>query len=408
MWRETLYNTLMYAADKLTPLWAKLPGKAGEFFAGRKNWEAQLRAANIPPGGVWLHAASAGEYEQAKPLVAALREKYPRLPVTVTFFSPSGYKQHKAHIQGNVFYLPLDTPANARRFLDLVRPRAACMIKYEFWPHFLRETGKRNIPLFLVSGIFREDQSVWKYPLLKDSLKNFTAFFVQDDTSAALLKKHGFDNVTVTGDTRFDTVAELPGVPVNFPVVTAFKGTSPLIVAGSTWPEDEDMLADLMENHLPAGWKLFILPHEPTPAHIRRLEKKLRVPHARYSAFSAGDTDARVLIGDTVGLLKYVYRYGDWAYVGGGFGKGIHNILEAAVYGVPVIFGPRYHKFKEARDLVREGGAFSVDNTAALHALLKTKTGDERRKAGQIARDYVMRNTGATKKIMRFLEKYLS
>jgi len=408
MLTAAVYRLLATLADKSIPLLASLLGKTGKFFAARRRWKEEWEKAPLRPGGIWIHAASAGEWEQARPVLEALQEKYPDLPVTVTFFSPSGYERFASRLPVPVLYLPLDTPANARYVLDKLQPQAVLMIKYEFWPNLLREIKKRQIPLFLVSGIFRENQALWKWKFLKTALQAFTRFFVQDETSARILRQQGFDNIDITGDTRFDTVAALPGVPVNFPVMETFRQGHRLLIAGSTWPADEDILLEWVEKYLPEDWKLVIVPHEPTPAHIRRLEQRIKIPYAKYSSFKSGDEKARILIADTMGLLKYIYRYGDLAYIGGGFGKGIHNTLEAAVYGVPVIFGPRYEKFKEARDLIERGAAFPVRNAEDIHRLLQdTLQGEKLTEAGRRAKQYVMENTGATHQILQRLEKYL-
>jgi len=400
---------LTESARVLTPLLSRLPGKAGRFFEGRRGWMRQLAQAPVRAGGIWIHAASAGEFEQARPLLEKIRGERPDLPVTVTFFSPSGYERFRDKIPARTLYLPLDTPGEARRFLDAVRPRAVLFVKYDFWPYFLQEIGRRNIPLFLVSGIFRPDQRLWRIPFLRESLRHFTRFFVQDEDSARLLRTRGLGPADVTGDTRFDSVAVLPSVPADFPVIRAFKRDAKLLVAGSTWPADEDMLLEVFARHAPSDWKLLIVPHEPTEAGVRRLLRKSPLPVARYTTFGPADRNARVLAADTVGLLKYVYRHGDLAYVGGGFGKGIHNTLEAAVYGLPVIFGPRHQKFNEARDLVRLGAGFPVSNGEEF-ARTFTRLRDERvrQDAGERAAAYVKKHTGAVEKIWRVLENYLT
>jgi len=406
MWQWWLYRWFMRTADMLTPLLARLPGKTGEFFAGRLRTAHDLEG--ISPGGIWIHAASAGEFEQAKPLLDALRRRYPQLPVTVSFFSPSGYRRFKGKIPARVVYLPLDSPRRVRPFLDKIRPQMALIVKYEFWPVLLAETGKRHIPLFLVSGIFRPGQALWRWKPLRDGLLHFTHFFVQDEASASLLQKQGFENVSVTGDTRFDTVLQTARTPVEFPVVKHFKAGGSLLIAGSTWPADEKWLIELLKQ-LPAGWKMMIVPHEPTPTHISRLVRRLPEEAVLYTKYTPAGAQARVLIGDTTGLLKYVYRYGEAAYIGGGFGKGIHNTLEAAVYGIPLVFGPAYGKFKEAVELIENGAAFPIKGTGDVPAIVRLLEQPALLKqAGQKAAGYVQRNGGATRRIMKFLEKYLN
>ena len=406
---KLIYRLAAETVDALTPLLSVLPGKTGRFFAGRTRPQQREAWNHLRPGGIWIHAASAGEYEQAVPLIEYLRHRYPHMPLTVSFFSPSGYERFSGKIPAQTLYLPIDTPRNMRRFFDVLRPKAGIVMKYEFWPFMLEEAARRKWPLFSASAVFRPDQALWKHRFLKESLRAFEHFFVQDETSARVLQQQGFTNSTVTGDTRFDTVAALPARPVHFPVVESFKQNAKLLIAGSTWPEDEDKLLKIFRR-LPPDWKLFVIPHEPSPRHIRRLRQRMPFSAALYSRFSPDSSDARILIGDTTGLLKFVYRYADAAYVGGGFGKGIHNLLEAAVYGVPVVFGPVHQKFNEARDLIVEGGGFAADSDQQLERIILNLATDERmrREAGRKAANYVRKNTGAAKKLMRVVEKYLS
>ncbi len=408
--KKALYDLTVRAVDITTPWLALLPGKTGEFFRERKDWKKTLARTPIKPGGIWIHAASAGEYEQAKPVMEKLKEKYPDRPLILTFFSPSGYRfaQNKTPAD-YVLYLPLDTRKNATYFLEKTNISAALFIKYEFWPNFLHTLHQKKIPTFLVSGIFRENQSVFRQSFLKKSLSAFTAFFVQDEKSAKLLQTYGFKNVHVTGDTRFDTVFKLLDHKSELPVISDFKGNSKLLTAGSTWPPDENALLNFITNPAARDWKLLIIPHEPTPKHINALLKKSPVKTALYSTYGSGDRDARILIADVMGLLKFAYRYTEAAYVGGGFGKGIHNILEAAVYGVPVIFGPKYRKFNEAIELLKLGGGFSINSENELKSLiLNDLTDDKLVQAGRIAADFVRNRTGASEKIVNILEKYLN
>ncbi len=403
-----LYTALAYTVDALTPLAAYLPGKTGAFFRGRRAFWRKWNEPEIPQNAVWIHAASAGEYEQALPVLEALRREAPDVPVVVSFFSPSVYEPQRNKVPADaVFYLPLDTPRNARRLIKAMQPRAVLMVKYEFWPNLLDEIGKKKIPLFLISGIFRKNQAVLRYGVLRRSLRNFTRFLVQDGASADLLKSYGFDKVSITGDTRFDRVLEVAAQPADFPVVRHFKGKAKLLIAGSTWPADEDLLIDFWQRHRPAGWKLFIVPHEPDPLHIRRLISKTNGMAALYSQYKQDDAAKNILIGDVKGLLKYVYRTGDLAYVGGGFGRGIHNTLEAAVYGLPVVFGPAYDKFREARELIEHGGAFPVHNAKDWEKIFaQLRDDDFRRGSGAKALAYVEAQAGATGRIMEKISKH--
>ena len=396
------YNLVMTAADKLTPVLALLPGKTGLFFRERKN---QGNCPSFDRRPFLIHAASAGEYEQALPLIKALKKIRPGIPVLLTFFSPSGYRFKKGKTPADAeCYLPLDSPGNARRFVEKIRPRAAFFIKYEFWPNIVRALSKRDIPVFSVSTKLTPGQRLFKSALLLQTLKQFTHFFVQDETTEALLKKHGINRTLLTGDTRFDTVADLPEQPVQFPVIVDFKKDNFLIVAGSTWEKDEDLLTEYMQM-APANTKLLLIPHEPTKKHIRQLTEKYGLGHCLYSGYNQSSRDCRVLVVDTLGLLKYAYRYADVAYVGGGFGKGIHNILEAAVYGVPVVFGPNYRKFTEAVEMVERQAAFPVSDLASLQKIFNRLTNKEFREKKQKAiKAFIEQNTGATEKITDFLK----
>ncbi len=396
------YNLITTAADKLTPVLALLPGKTGLFFRERKN---QGNCPSFDRRPFLIHAASAGEYEQALPLIKALKKLRPGIPVLLTFFSPSGYRFKKGKTPADaVCYLPLDSPGNARHFVEKIRPRAAFFIKYEFWPNIVRALSERDIPVFSVSTKLTPGQRLFKSGLLLQTLKQFTHFFVQDETTEALLKKHGINRTLLTGDTRFDTVADLPEQPVQFPVIEDFKKDNFLIVAGSTWEKDEDLLTEYMQT-APANTKLLLIPHEPTKKHIRQLTEKYGLRHCLYSHYDQSSRDCRVLVVDMLGLLKYAYRYADVAYVGGGFGKGIHNILEAAVYGVPVVFGPNYRKFTEAVEMVERQTAFPVSNLASLQKIFNRLTNKEFREKKQKAiKEFIEQNTGATEKITDFLK----
>ncbi len=406
-WQRLTYRLLTCAADKLRSTGALLPGKTGLFFRERLQEPPWPSFKQRP---VWIHAASAGEYEQAAPLVKAFKKNYPEIPVLVSFFSPSGMKAKRGKTPADAeVYLPLDCPSKAKQFIEHFNPRLALFVKYEFWPEHLRILAGKNIPVFSVTSVFRENSAVFKYKLLRESLRHFNGFFVQDDTSVEILKKHGFSSVFVTGDTRFDTVAGLPGEPVRFPVLEDFAQNARLIIAGSTWPRDEELLLRFMENDAPENVKLFIVPHEPTPQHIQTLTGKIKQPYALYSTYGKDDRRASILVGDVTGLLKYVYRYGIFAYIGGGFGRGIHNILEANTYGLPVVFGPRFRKFNEAVRLVEKGGAVSVKNYEQLKlGFLQWLDDQERKKASQTVRSFVQENTGATERIMRHLKKFVN
>ncbi len=405
-----LYNTATALADAMTPLLSRLPGKAGAFFRGRRGLMRQLLETDFPERPLWFHAASVGEYEQVLPVVERIKERRPDWPVVISFFSPSVYEmKHRKTPADLDFYLPIDTPSNMRRLAEHIRPRAVLFVKYEFWPNLTRALHGRDVPMYLVSGIFREDQAVLRYGFLRKVLKRFRLFFLQDEASEKLLHRYGITQTLVTGDTRFDRVRQVAAQPVDFPVVKAFRGRKKLLVAGSTWPADEKILLDWWRRHRPADWKLFIIPHEPTRAHVTDLLQRTNGEAALYSAFDRQAAEKDILIGDVKGLLKYVYRYGDLAYVGGGFGRGIHNTLEAAVYGLPVVFGPNYQKFIEAKDLIAEGAAKSIGGAEDFEEVMRTYTDDTlRRRAGERARAYVEGRAGATERMTEVLEKELN
>ncbi len=405
--QQILYRLLLCTVARSSGIGALLPGKTGLFFRERITIQ-KLPVFKEKP--IWIHTASTGEYEQAEPLVKAIKKEFPHIPVVVSFFSPSGMlaKRGKTHADAEI-YMPVDCPSDAKRFIEKLNPRMAIFIKYEFWPEHLRILAKKNIPVFSASSVFRENNAVFKYAYLRNSLRYFEAFFVQDEKSKKILNSHGFRQVFVSGDTRFDSVAGLPSESVKFPILEDFGNQAKLIIAGSTWPEDEKLLLRFMKNHAPENVKLVLIPHEPTPQHVRSLTQSIKLPYARYSTYGKNDSQAKILIGDVTGLLKYIYRYGIFAYIGGGFGRGIHNILEANTYGLPVIFGPRYRKFIEAVTLIEKGGAVSIRNEEELNrSFLLWLDPEKRNAAASIVRSFVQSNTGASERILKHLKKFVS
>lgn len=364
---------------------------------------------------IWVHASSAGEFEQAKPLIEALKKDYPAHKVLVSFFSPSGYAQgQKWKPADHVCYLPADTRRNAERFLRAVRPLLVVFVKYDFWYHHLKAVNNQKIPLLLVSAIFRPGQVFFKWygGLHRLMLRFFTHLFVQDEPSISLLHRHGFAHATCSGDTRFDRVAAIAEYFHPLPLIQAFSGNRLLLVAGSTWPADEQLLAAACSGL--GELKLVIAPHEIHHLHLQQIEKRW-TDTIRYSQLEAQQDEpglhlhaarAKVLIIDNIGMLSRLYHYATFAYIGGGFNKtGIHNTLEAAVYGKPLLFGPEYQKFKEASDLIRTGAAYSCATADALRAVLKAwiVNKSKREEAGQAAAGYVQHHKGATRKILSFI-----
>jgi 3-deoxy-D-manno-octulosonic-acid transferase len=386
--------------------------KARLWINGRK-----ARAFLRFPGSIWFHFASLGEFEQGRPVLEALREKYPENKIVITFFSPSGYEVRKnTPLADAVYYLPLDTRGNAREFIDAIQPKMAVFTKYEYWYHFLHEAKQRGIPVYLVSGIFRPDQVFFKwYGSLPRRILGFVNwFFVQDERSEKLLEQIGLNNATVSGDTRFDRVWANARQPKSIPGLAEFKNGHKLFIAGSTWPEDEKLIASLVDD-LP-GLKFIIAPHEISEEKVNNLLALLPTGIAiRYSHLTAhpdGYTDSphvncRVLVIDNIGMLSSLYQYGDLAYVGGGFGAGIHNTLEAAAYGLPVIFGPNYKKFIEANELIALKAGFSIADEAQLKGITETLVTDKAfyNIAAKKAGDYVAAHTGATAAIVDHIIK---
>lgn len=354
---------------------------------------------------IWFHAASLGEFEQGRPLIERIRKEHPEYKILQTFFSPSGYEVRKDYGGADIVcYLPFDTPHNVRRFIELVRPCMAFFIKYEFWQNYLNELSRKGIPVYSVSSIFRPGQIFFRRygKEYRKVLKTFTRLFVQDETSKKLLAGIGVEDVTVVGDTRFDRVLDICAAAKQLPLVQKFKGDALTFVAGSSWEPDEEIFIKYFNAH--PGMKLIIAPHVVDDSHLKSILSKLQRPCVRYTeATEENVRQADCLIIDCYGLLSSIYRYGEIAYVGGGFGVGIHNVLEAAVYGIPVIFGPNNKKFREAQHLLLEKGGFEItsseDFTRLMDAFLADSAHLER--SGRAAGDYVKNNSGALEKIIR-------
>ncbi len=358
---------------------------------------------------VWFHAASLGEFEQGRPLMEQLRRDHPEYKILLTFFSPSGYEVRKNYEGADIIcYLPLDTVRNARRFLRAIRPVMAFFIKYEFWYNYLHILSHRNVPVYSVSSIFRPGQIFfrWYGRQYGRVLKCFTHFFVQNETSRQLLHDElGIDNVTVSGDTRFDRVLQICSAAKQLPLVEAFKKDYKVFVAGSSWPPDEDIFIRYFNEH--RDWRLVIAPHVIGEDHLQQIISKLDRKVVRYTQATEQEAaEAECLIIDCFGLLSSIYRYGEVAYVGGGFGVGIHNVLEAAVWSVPVIFGPNNERFQEAQALLADGGGFQIDDYASFCQLMDRFDQDAAycKAAGGKAGAYVSQNAGATDTILQNVE----
>ncbi|GHT13663.1 3-deoxy-D-manno-octulosonic acid transferase [Bacteroidia bacterium] len=404
-----MYNIAIALYSFAVRLVSPFNKKAKKILAGQKETFSILKKEIDPKAKyIWFHAASLGEFEQGRPLIEKIRLEKPEYRILLSFFSPSGYEVRKDYPGADIVcYLPFDYNKHAKKFLDLAKPEMAVFIKYEFWMNYLNQLKHNNIPTYIISAIFRKNQIFfrWYGRKYRNVLSNFNWFFVQDNNSLELLKRFNYRNVTVSGDTRFDRVQEIAEKRKDIPAIEKFLNKTEenkrfVLVAGSSWEKDEDILIPYFNQN--PDIKLIIAPHEIGEKRIETLINRLSRPFARLS--STNDTEiekADCLIIDCIGLLSSVYRYGDIAYVGGGFGVGIHNILEAAVYGIPVVFGPNYQKFKEARELIACHGAFTVANgdELAIHLNERFIYDHLLRENGKSAKDYVIHNLGATHKI---------
>lgn len=373
-------------------------------------WQRLEKGIDPDARYIWIHAASLGEFEQGRPLMERIRRQLPEYKILLTFFSPSGYEVRKDWEGADlVCYLPFDTPRRVRRFLDIVRPEKAIFVKYEIWRNYLRLLWKRQIPAYLISAVFRPEQAFFKKrsAWYRYWLRWYTRIFVQDERSRSLLLGAGIDNVEVCGDTRFDRVADIRAAARNIEGLARFRHSDsrPVMVAGSSWPADENVYLPWLRDNS-TRLKLVIAPHEFDEKRIAALTSLDGLRCVRFSELEKDTSladDADVVVMDCFGLLSSAYRYADLAYVGGGFGAGIHNINEAAVYGIPVVFGPRHGKFLEAAGLIAASGAFSIDGNksfaALLDGLLSTDAG--RQSAGRAAGEYISSKLGTTDRIFR-------
>jgi 3-deoxy-D-manno-octulosonic-acid transferase len=402
-----LYECAIRLMVALFSLAALFVPKARLWVEGRRKWRIKMKDALEKKGNrrtLWLHAASLGEFEQGRPLIEAFREKYPDWFIVLTFFSPSGYEIRKNYPQADlVSYLPADTRRNATDFLEMVQPELAVFVKYEFWGNYLSQLKKRPTPTLLVSALFRSSQPFFKPwgGFWRQMLGCFTHLFVQRQDDARLLQTIGLHNYTVAGDTRVDRVLQMAmAAPANELVATFSQNSDRILIAGSTWPPDETILLEAISSET----RVIIAPHDPSALQTERLLAAAKPGRAGlYSQGAVGEAQ-QILIIDNVGMLNTLYPYGQVAYIGGGFGKGIHNTLEPAAFGLPVIFGPKYQKFEEARQFIARGGAFSVQNSAELKAVLEQlKDPAFYQKASEAVRDYLEENRGATGRIMTLL-----
>ncbi|MEI2275449.1 3-deoxy-D-manno-octulosonic acid transferase [Sphingobacterium sp. ML3W] len=405
-----LYSIGIFLYGLLLRILAPFHTKARLMVTGRKDWYLRMKqSVDSSQKHIWFHFASLGEFEQGRPVLEAVKNNYLDHKIIVTFYSPSGYEIRKnTNLADHVFYLPYDTAQNAKLFLDLINPSFAVFTKYEYWYYYFEGLHSRSIPLFLVSAIFRPEQIFFQaYGTFFLKILGFvTYFFVQNEESVRLLKEYGIRNAGLAGDTRFDRVIDLPKVRKEIPLIADFVGTAPVLVAGSTWPEDEKLLKELFQQF--SEYKLILAPHEINEGHIVSI-LNLWPAALRFSKMAEYETvtltEAKVLIIDNIGLLSSLYGYGEVAYIGGGFGVGIHNTLEAATYGMPVLFGPNFKKFQEAKDLIEQGGGFSfADSKGLMDAFGRLQDQSKRAEAAKSARQYVQQKAGATPIIMKYLK----
>ncbi|PQJ77025.1 3-deoxy-D-manno-octulosonic acid transferase [Polaribacter glomeratus] len=407
-----LYNIFVFIATMLLSLFALFNKKLRLFVDGRKETFSKT-AALKNENTIWIHAASLGEFEQAIPIIERLKKEYNQYKILVTFFSPSGYEIRKNYNLADVVcYMPVDSKANAIKFIKKVNPTLAIFIKYEFWPNFLNELKKKEVPTILVSGILRENQIFFKFygGFMRKSLQAFHHFFVQNKTSQELLNAINFKNVSIAGDTRFDRVSKILEQDNSLDFINEFKNNQYTIIAGSTWHEDEELLIHYINNKASENEKFIIAPHTIKQEAILELQKSINKKTVLFSDKADKNlSEYQVFIINTIGILTKIYAIADVAYVGGGLNTGLHNILEPATFGIPVIIGNKYSKFKEAVDLVKLKGCISISNQNEFSSIFDRLKMDEdyRKSTGEINQNYIQENLGATKKIMDYLKDKL-
>ncbi|MBF6640640.1 3-deoxy-D-manno-octulosonic acid transferase [Flavobacterium sp. J49] len=405
-----LYNILLVLASQLVKVLALFSPKIKLFVNGRKSvFETLAAKINHKDQTIWFHAASLGEYEQGLPVMERIKQEFPNHKIVLTFFSPSGYEVRKNNPIADVtVYLPLDTQLNAQEFLKWVHPDLVFFIKYEYWPNYLNELKKSNIKTYLISGIFREKQAFFKWygGFYRNALKTFDYFFVQNESSKKLLQSLGYQNVKISGDTRFDRVVSILERNNSLDFIAQFKNNTTTIVIGSSWPKDENLLVNFI-NQANADVKFIIAPHNIKTEQISNLQSQITKSTVLFSEKENRNlTEFQVFIIDTIGILTKIYSYADIAYVGGGFGNpGVHNILEPATFGIPIVVGPNYSHFAEATALVNMEGCISISNQSELNDALQNLISNEdiRHEKGHICETFVQMNIGATDVILRHI-----
>ncbi|HCC94520.1 MAG TPA: 3-deoxy-D-manno-octulosonic acid transferase [Flavobacteriaceae bacterium] len=415
---QGFYNTSIKAYGMALKLASNFNEKAKLWVDGRKNWEEKIASKISKTDKVlWVHCSSLGEFEQGRPVIEALKENYPTHKIAVSFFSPSGYEIRKNYEGADViFYLPLDTKSNAEKLIKVLHPEILILVKYEYWFNLITELHQQNIPTIVVSSIFRESQNFFK----KDG-KNWFAkklslinhFFVQNQKSKNLLDSINITQNTIAGDTRFDRVKQIIHQDNHLDFINDFKQNSKLIVVGSSWPKDEELFVNLINQKLTDDWKVVFAPHNLNETEINTFLNKINQKAVKFSDLEKTSQqdliDSKIFILNTIGILSKVYSYADITYIGGGFGAGIHNTLETVTFGNPVVFGPKYKKFQEAVDLIEIGGGFSIANQHEFDTIMNRLMNDEnfRKESGKKAGNFVQNSPNATKIILEYLDDIL-
>jgi 3-deoxy-D-manno-octulosonic-acid transferase len=426
MIQKTLYNLSIYSYDLAIKIASIFNKKAKKLIVGRSNIGHQLSVIKkdssdykLKTGDwelAWFHCASLGEFEQGRPVIERFKKEFPNYKIVLTFFSPSGYEIRKNYEGADyVLYLPSDTPAHAKQFIDAINPSIVFFVKYEFWRNYLDELNIRQIPTLLFSAIFRPNQVFFKWygGFFRESIQRFNHIFVQNENSKNLLQSIDYQEVIIAGDTRFDRVKEIVENKKRIEIVERFKGNKQIFIAGSVWEEDIIQIKNSL-TLVEGGEGLFIIaPHEINHSQIENWQKQISLKSIKFSEVKEDTqlSEYQVLIIDNIGMLSSLYQYTEYAYIGGSFGKGLHNILEAATYGLPIMFGNKaFHKFQEAVDLINLGGAFAISDSDELINKFKeiSKTESKRKQIGQICSSYVLINTGATEKVIELTKEILN
>lgn len=405
----SLYGLAISIASSFNP-------KAKLWIDGRKDWKQKMKS-HIKPDDkiIWVHCSSLGEFEQGRPVIEKAKTEFPNHKIVVSFFSPSGYEVRKNYNGADyIFYLPLDTKSNAKILIKILHPEILILVKYEYWYNLLKRLQKKKIPIIVISAVIKEDNLFFKAwgSWSRKIISKISHFFVQDQDSKNLLESINIENVTVSGDTRFDRVKEILNSTNELTFVEKFKGNSKLIVAGSTWADDDEILIDFINSKLPLDWKIIFAPHNIDQKKILQLKEKLKLPTTIYTQLNENELiDSRVLIVDTIGILTKIYSYADISYVGGGFTKtGVHNTLEPAVFGVPIIFGPNYQRYFEAIELIEGGAAVKFENQYEfdqnISKLIENES--ERKNRGKTAFRYIQQKTNSTIVILNYLKELFS